>query len=99
MFRSQSKLAVILIAMGIFLLVGSSVVEACPTCKEGIAQSPDQASLGRGYQASILFMMSMPFLILTGLSSYFYYEIRKARAAQAKAALEEAKAALELPQT
>lgn len=55
-------------------------VSACPTCKDSIAHSdPESANLVRGYFWSILFMMSMPFLILGGLASYFYYEVRKAR--------------------
>ena len=66
----------------IFLVVGvcGSAVEACPTCKEGMAgDEATQASLIRGYFYSIIFMMSMPFLILTGLSTYFYLEVRRAR--------------------
>jgi hypothetical protein len=31
------------------------------------------------YGWSIVFMMSMPFLILGSLSAYFYYEVCKAR--------------------
>lgn len=43
---------------------------------------PDSANLVRGYFWSILFMMSMPFLIMGGLSTYFYYEVCKARRLQ-----------------
>ena len=60
---------------------------ACPTCKENLAGDPDAANIDRGYFYSILFMLSMPPLILSGLSLYFYYEVRKARALQAKAGL------------
>lgn len=72
----------------IFLLVTLiSLAEpawACPTCKESLVHSdPDSANLVRGYFWSILFMMSMPFLILGGLSTYFYYEVCKARRLQA----------------
>ena len=35
-----------------------------------------------GYFWSILFMMSMPFLILGSLGAYFYYQVRQARALQ-----------------
>jgi hypothetical protein len=40
----------------------------------------NHANLLRGYFWSIIFMMSMPFLIFGGMCSYFYYEIRRARA-------------------
>ena len=54
---------------------------ACPSCKDSLAQNdPARASLVRGYFWSILFMMSMPFLIFSGLSGYFYWQIRRARA-------------------
>lgn len=56
---------------------------ACPSCKESLSAS--QANMARGYYYSILFMMSMPFLILFGVGGYFYWQIRKARAAMAKA--------------
>ena len=61
---------------------------ACPTCKENLAGDPEAANIVRGYFYSILFMLSMPPLILSGLSLYFYYEVRKARALKAKAAAE-----------
>ena len=56
---------------------------ACPTCKESLAHDPASANLARGYAYSILFMLSMPPLILGGLSAYFYWEVRKAKARQA----------------
>ncbi len=61
-----------------------SAAVACPTCAEGMANDPHHATLVRGYFWSIVFMMSMPFLIFTGLCSYFYYEIRRARARQSR---------------
>jgi hypothetical protein len=70
------------------LLVFSNAALACPTCKENLAGDPEAANIVRGYFYSILFMLSMPPLILSGLSLYFYYEIRKARALQAKALVE-----------
>jgi hypothetical protein len=53
---------------------------ACPTCKDNLAADPAAANLARGYYYSILFMLSMPPLILGGLSAYFYWEVRKAKA-------------------
>ena len=51
-------------------------VLACPTCKDAISGS---ANYIRGYFWSILFMMSMPFLIFGSLGGYWYLEIRRAR--------------------
>ena len=70
------------------LLFFADVALACPTCKENLANDPEAANIVRGYFYSILFMLSMPPLILSGLSLYFYYEVRRARALQAKAAAE-----------
>ena len=68
--------------IAIVVLVGSlsSVVTACPSCKQSLAEATNNPNLVRGYAWSIMFMMSAPFLILAGLGSYFYYEIRRARA-------------------
>jgi heme/copper-type cytochrome/quinol oxidase subunit 2 len=73
------KQVVFLIAAAVLLVLGPSLAVACPTCTEGMASDPAHASLVRGYFWSIIFMMSMPFLILGSLSSYFYYEVRRAR--------------------
>jgi hypothetical protein len=70
------------------LFIFAETALACPTCKENLAGDPEAANIVRGYFYSILFMLSMPPLILSGLSLYFYYEVRKARALQAKAAAE-----------
>jgi heme/copper-type cytochrome/quinol oxidase subunit 2 len=59
------------------------IAEACPTCKEQIAGDPAAYNIARGYAMSIVFMLSMPFLILGGLGSYFYWEVRRAYAKQA----------------
>ena len=47
---------------------------ACPTCKDSLTENYVQA-----YGISIVFMMSMPFIIFGALSAYFYYEVCKAR--------------------
>ncbi|MCA9184766.1 MAG: hypothetical protein R3E01_24400 [Pirellulaceae bacterium] len=56
------------------------VAQACPTCKNGLADSGNGGDLVSGYFWSIVFMMSMPFLILGGLGTYLYLEVRRARA-------------------
>jgi len=79
-FRQSLWLTALLVVL---VLVFQSVATACPTCKEGlVAGDHDSANLVRGYFWSIIFMMSMPFLILGGLSTYFYLLVRRARAGQ-----------------
>jgi hypothetical protein len=65
------------------LLIAVQSASACPTCKDQLAADPGAANLARGYGWSIVFMLSMPYLILAGLGGYFYWEIRKAKARQA----------------
>lgn len=72
-----------LVAVCVVWLCFHSVAAACPTCAEGMSNDANHANLLRGYFWSIIFMMSMPFLIFTAVCSYFYYEIRRARARQA----------------
>ncbi len=67
-------------AVLLMVLLSASVVSACPTCKDSLMHDDPQAqTLVQGYFWSILFMMAMPFVIFGGLSSYFYFQIRKAR--------------------
>ena len=76
----------IVLAMALLVCFADTAL-ACPTCKENLAGDPEAANIVRGYFYSILFMLSMPPLILSGLSLYFYYEVRKARAMHAKSGL------------
>ncbi|MEM9659128.1 MAG: hypothetical protein AAF961_12275 [Planctomycetota bacterium] len=63
-----------------WLIVGEAA--ACPTCKEGIAESdPAAQNMAAGYFYSILFMMSMPFVILGTFGSFAYRSVRRARLA------------------
>ena len=64
-----------------FVLLAASIIQACPTCKEGLADGGNGANLIRGYAWSIMFMISVPFLLFTSLCGYFYYEVVKARRA------------------
>jgi len=69
------------ITHGVFCMVVvcvlSQFAEACPTCKESLSEN--DAQMVRGYFWSIMFMMAMPFSILTAMSTYFYMLVRKAR--------------------
>ena len=77
----------VLCAAAVVLLVAAlpEFAEACPNCKEGMQNNGNGAAMIRGYFFSILFMMSMPFLILGTFSAYMYHEVRKAREARALA--------------
>ena len=69
-----------LISLVCVALMVCSVATACPTCKEGLAQNdPHHDAMVQGYFWSILFMMSMPFLIFGGWAGYIYLAVRKAR--------------------
>lgn len=54
--------------------------DACPMCMEAIAgENSSGGNLPLAFYYSILFMLSMPFVIVTGFSVYFYVLHRSAR--------------------
>ncbi|HVT30391.1 MAG TPA: hypothetical protein VHE81_20440 [Lacipirellulaceae bacterium] len=70
------------IVLALVLLI-ASVAAACPTCSEGLAQNdPHGQSIAAGYYYSILFMMSMPYLVLGTFGSIAFYSIRRTRRQQ-----------------
>lgn len=79
MMNSRVKTLATALAAALILSLNGSAW-ACPTCKEGLGNS---AHLVAGYGWSIVFMMSAPFVIMTVLGAYFYYEVRKAHRANA----------------
>ncbi|MCA9102386.1 MAG: hypothetical protein R3C10_22935 [Pirellulales bacterium] len=95
-FPWHRALTVTLLCAGATLLL-AGVAEACPNCKNAISEQVANGGGGdpvRGFYYSILFMMSMPFLLVGSFTSLMYVQIRKARrAAQnqqaTKAALDE----------
>ena len=52
---------------------------ACPGCKEAVASQSDGGDVAAGYFWSVLFMLSMPYVILATLGMLFYRMCRKAR--------------------
>ena len=69
-----------LLVLGLITLVLAGTADACPTCKNGLGpHDPAQEKLAQGYFWSIMFMMSMPFLILFTLGTYFYIQVRRAK--------------------
>ena len=75
LFVAAASLAVVLLA--------AEFAAACPTCKDTLAHDPAASNLARGIYYSILFMISMPFLIFGSLCAYFYWEVCRARKRQA----------------
>lgn len=73
------------IAMTLLMVLAmAQSASACPMCKAALA-SGSGGDLVSGFFYSILFMLSMPFLIFTGMATYLYSLVRKARAAEAAA--------------
>ena len=77
------RIRIIMFAI-ILAVITASAASACPTCKQGLNEHG--GNLIRGYFWSIIFMMSMPFLILGGLSTMFYFDVRRARRRQSELA-------------
>ena len=76
LFRRSVPLLVLLAVM----LMASEVATACPNCKAGMSTNdPHAKSMASGYYYSILFMLSMPFLIVTSFSSWMYFAVRRAK--------------------
>ena len=74
----MNRLRILILSLSaVVVLVGAQPVWACPTCKDSLTENYIQA-----YGISIIFMMSMPFIIFGSLSVYFYYEVCKARKQQ-----------------
>lgn len=77
MNRFRSLLILSCIA-AIVLMSCPSALDACPTCKAAM-KGGSHGGLAEGFYWSILFMMSMPFLILGSLSLMFYMSIKRAQ--------------------
>ncbi len=77
----RTTFATACLAIGLALLA-PGVASACPTCKDGLANDPASAHLARGIYYSILFMVTVPYVVFGSLAAYFYWQIRKAKARQ-----------------
>lgn len=76
---ASRKIFPVLIAMA-FVLFFCVAADACPSCKNALAESdPEQGNIAAGYFYSILFMMSMPFLIISAFTGYVFLEFRRAK--------------------
>ena len=68
------------VVLAIAILVSTvGTASACPMCKEA---NKKDSSLPQAYMYSILFMMSMPVLVFTGLGGKLYRLHRQAQSEQ-----------------
>ena len=65
------------VAVALASLALVETASACPTCGNSIEHSG--GNLAEGFFYSIVFMMSMPFVVFGGLALLCWLEIRKAR--------------------
>ena len=73
-----SRPAIALLAFVAVLAVAGNAF-ACPTCADGIAGADATSkAMAQGYFYSILFMMSMPFLLVGTFGGAAYFSIRRA---------------------
>ena len=83
-WMASLRVAMPLLVFAVILLIAADVL-ACPTCKDGIAESdPTSQAQAAGYFYSILFMMAMPFVIIGTFGGAAYWSIRRAREQQAE---------------
>jgi hypothetical protein len=82
--KSCLRPAILVAAAALVLVCLAGDASACPTCKDGVAENdPQLQSMAAGYYYSILFMLSMPVLILTSFGSMAYISVKRAQRAQA----------------
>jgi hypothetical protein len=70
------------LAIPMLMLIAIAVptlAEACPLCSQALSGQSKYGNLPMAYMWSILFMMSMPFILIGSFGTYMYFQIRKAR--------------------
>jgi hypothetical protein len=78
-----ARFLVVTLAVTLVLALGTTA-QACPTCGAGMAEGGEAGrKMLNSWFWSIMFMMSMPFVILGSLGGYMYWIVRKARRAEA----------------
>jgi hypothetical protein len=73
------------VALALLLVAAlHSMAAACPTCGEALGhQDAAHNGVAKGFYYSILFMMGMPYLVLSTFCGCMYWKVRRARAAKA----------------
>ncbi len=72
--RASAVLLVLVVVVAV-----ASVAEACPGCKQALAEGDSGQNVAKGYFWSILFMMAMPFTIVGTFGTCAYFQVRRAR--------------------
>jgi hypothetical protein len=83
--RGKRWLSLLALTVVLVVAIGQPAA-ACPSCKAALAAS--EGDLVRGFFFSIVFLMSMPFVILASLFAYFYWQVKRARQAAALLAVQ-----------
>lgn len=79
-FIRLCQFVVLAIIVGVILAATATEVLACPMCKAALgSQSRNHGDWVGGFFWSILFMLSMPFILFGSLSVYMYTLVRRAR--------------------
>jgi hypothetical protein len=73
--RQNSKWTAVFCAAVAGLLFLSTAAQACPMCSQSIAE---ENLLPHAYMYSIIFMLSMPAMVFTGIGSFIFFQFRKA---------------------
>ena len=77
--KSFGPLLILGLSIAVLLVWLPETAVACPTCKDGLAENdPAGQAIAAGYFWSILFMMSMPFVLIGSFASYAYYIVQRA---------------------
>jgi hypothetical protein len=75
-----SRIALFLLLAAVFFCA-AGIANACPTCKDAVAANdPEHAGIVKGYFYSILFMMGMPYALITCFGLYMWRQVKLARA-------------------
>lgn len=82
-----------LLVAAVIVAALSATADACPSCKAALAAQEGQGDLVSGFFWSILFMMSMPFALVTSFSGYMYLLVRRSRGAANATSVDPADAA------
>ncbi len=74
---------ILLIAFILLVVVLPEIAGACPNCKESYMEGGGQSPVSSGFNASIVFMMTMPFLVIGGFILRLWIARRRGSAADA----------------
>lgn len=67
-------------------MVWYAAAEACPGCADAQAgQGAERSGIVQGYMLSIMFMMSVPFILVGSFGTYVYLHVRRTRLAAEQA--------------